>query len=464
MSDPANLGKDDRESSPFSRESTIIEGVEAVGSSGSAILIPQLPVHEMLNGECSMGPTSRLSRHNPTLRCLKLLALCALMSAFAHRAVGTTSAEVFELANGARLEGALLNPDASPRPYYLIGVSEGVKIALPVASVVRVEKLSDAVVEYERRRVLAPDTIEGQKMIAEWCRTNHLTDMANRHFERVLNFAPDDEAVHRALGHYKSGGEWTTRQKEMELLGLVNRNGRWMTPQEVLLADQRQEMTRREGQWRQSIQLWRSQLGSSQGEQARRAITSINDPLAIGPLVEVLRDERNEKVRELVLSALHRIGTPAADMEIAQWSFEEPFDDLRLTCFEYLKDRPGMDGYFIQALQSSDPGTINDAAFALKHVGDARAIFPLINALVTRHQYKETLGGDNQFDISMGSRGTGLGMGKTEVVRTRESRNADVLEALIELTGGVDFGYNVGQWRNWWKSRRQLAGFDPRRG
>jgi hypothetical protein len=111
-----------------------------------------------------------------------------------------------------------------------------------------------------------------------------------------------------------------------------------------------------------------------------------------------------------------------------------------------------------------DPNNVrlNRAAYALGRLGDRSVLSPLIDALMTTHYivlpaksdaYTATFsptgaGSPNSTPVSpLG--GTGLSAGEDRKTIPRTVSNQDVLEALIRLGGGVNFGFDKRAWRNW---------------
>jgi hypothetical protein len=96
---------------------------------------------------------------------------------------------------------------------------------------------------------------------------------------------------------------------------------------------------------------------------------------------------------------------------------------------------------------------VNRAGEALGMIGDAAAISPLIDALVTTHKYQLSPGA-NPGQISAdfgGSGGGGLSMGgKGPAIVKNDETNQGVLRALVKLSGKQNFDYDEQAWRNWY--------------
>jgi hypothetical protein len=108
---------------------------------------------------------------------------------------------------------------------------------------------------------------------------------------------------------------------------------------------------------------------------------------------------------------------------------------------------------------------VNRAAAGLAHMKDPIAIEPLIAALVTTHKYKIVKGNPNQTSASFGTGAPGgfsFGGGGEEIV-TKNLPNKNVLDALILLSGGVNFDFDVEAWKYWFASQKKPATINTRR-
>jgi len=199
---------------------------------------------------------------------------------------------------------------------------------------------------------------------------------------------------------------------------------------------------------------------------AKEQLQQINDPFAVEALLDALKSERRDWVRILYIDALARIGTVRAQQALAQWSLADPVEEVRLSCLDHLKQKrnPAVVDFFIGKLRSSDNVEVNRAAVALRHLGDRSAIGPLIEALVTTHRFKIQEGNPGQITTSFGTGGTGLSMGGGTKIVTRSFQNREVLDALVALTGGTNFSFDVPRWRAWYASQRRAEmTLNPRR-
>jgi len=379
---------------------------------------------------------------------------------------GTAGGEVFVLVNGGRVEGKLLNPDQLPRQDYLVRTPQGAEVTLTPDQVEDVIHRRPEEVQYESIRHGYPDTIEGQWELAEWCRQRHLLAARETHLRRIIELDPNHELARRALGYSRVGDRWMTQEERMLAEGYRRYKGRWRTSQEIELMERDQEKERAEGEWKQKLAMWRDWLGTDRHRLATENIEKIKDPNAIKALAYALEDESRDQARLMYVEALARIGTTGANRILAVWSMNDKVEEVRLTCLDYLKEKndPESVPYFIGRLASDSNAEINRAAKALGYLENPSAVGPLIDALVTVHQYKVTTGNPGQTSATFSNAGPGgLSVGSSTKIVSRNAPNRDVLDALVSLTGGVNFSFDVGRWKAWYATQMTRPNLDTRR-
>ena len=123
---------------------------------------------------------------------------------------------------------------------------------------------------------------------------------------------------------------------------------------------------------------------------ARTEIQAMNDPAAAEAVVAALRRENDPDLKRLWLEMAARLNSRAAVDALVDLSLNDPDDDIRHQCLEYLikSGRPGLATPYIRALKDSDNEIVNRAAAALGQIKDRDSIGPLIDALITKHRVK----------------------------------------------------------------------------
>jgi hypothetical protein len=376
--------------------------------------------------------------------------------------------DVFALSQGGQVVGEFQNPEQSPRETYLVKTPEGVLLTLARSQVKQVLRPKPEEIEYEKIRSQYPDTAEGQWNLAEWCKEQKLNAQRKVHLQRAIELDPAHEPAHKALGHIKVNGNWTTQREVMAEQGYRWHKDRWRTQQEIDILDEKQQANAAEKEWMQKIGRWLGWLATDRADEARAALLAIRDPVATKGLAAGLRNyQADPDVRVLLAQALAGMGTLQARKALAFGAIEDPVEDVRMACLELLKKKkePVIVDIFVAKLRDkkSSNATINRAGVALRVMGDRSAVGPLIDALVTVHKFKIGNANPGQMSTTFGSGGGGLSVGSQPKILRQQMQNPDVLDALVALTGQAALGFNVRLWRDWYDAQRNHEAPDVRR-
>ncbi len=369
-------------------------------------------------------------------------------------------ADVFELKDGGQIVGELV--ERSEGGVYLIRTPDGVEMTLDRKQLKRIVDQDETAVEYQRRSRTAPDTADAHRELAAWCREHEMMREADHHLRRVVELDPDDEDARRSLDFQNVGGRWLNREEMMRLRGFVYFEGEWRTPQDIAIRQRDDETGDGEANWVGKVRLWRSWLDNRREERVEEARTNfarLNDPQAAPALVKLLDDEEDDWVFDILLAALGRLDHPVAIQTLVAYSLEYEGSkpragEVRLDCLGYLtgKARPISILPYVQALKSKDNLIVNRAGEALGVLGDPAAISPLIDALVTTHQYEQAGNADQiqaGFDPNGGGGGLSMGGNGPKIVK-QDQENVRVHQALVKLSGGQNFDFDEKAWRSWY--------------
>lgn len=395
----------------------------------------------------------------------------ALTSCFALLAVAIglrgAAADVYELKDGGQVVGeAVDRPEADG---YVLRTPAGAEVTIARDQVRRIVQQDEVHAEYQRRSRTAPDTAEAHRELAAWCREQKLSEEAEHHLERVVDLDPADEAARTSLGYQRVGGRWLTRDEIMAARGLKFYEGKFRTPQDVAIRQRDKQADDANVDWFTKIRRWRGWLAKGrpgQFEEAQAQIAAIVDPQAAPALARLLDGEQDEQIFDLLLATLGRLDHPAAMQTLVAYSLESSDSEVRLQCLDYLVGgiRPVSILPYVKALKNKDNVIVNRAGEALGKIGDPAAVSPLIDALVTRHNYLIAGNQPGQINPVFGSGGGGLSVGGNgPKVEPRDKENLKVQRSLIKLSGNQDFGFDEKAWRAWYVDQQMRERINSRR-
>ncbi|HEY1065610.1 MAG TPA: HEAT repeat domain-containing protein [Pirellulales bacterium] len=371
-------------------------------------------------------------------------------------APGLAAADVFQLASGGRLVGELLNADEIPRETYDVKTPAGVVVSLDRRAVAKHEKQRPVLEEYAEIKPSFPDTLDGQRALAEWCRERHLNTQRDEALQRVIEFDPNDVPARRVLGHVKKDGVWISPDQAMVERGYILFRGRWRTPQEIQAVETAINRQKAEDAWTLKLERMRTEAMTLSPPQALLLFRGIRDPLALKPLVARLHAEGNRNMRTLYVQSINSIGGPSRIDLLGAISLCDRDEDVRVAALDCLRNarRPDVAAIYMSALRHPNPTIVNRAANALGILEAESAIPSLIDALVTLRNVRVSVGYWEFWDY-WHPVGTGFGRHRghhfkqTGVsLELQETQNEAVLATLERLTQ-QNFGYDKAAWRAW---------------
>lgn len=391
---------------------------------------------------------------------------------------GMGRGELFLLEQGGRIRGQWLNREDVDSSVYAIKLQIGGEVRLPRSSVRRVLQQSPAEQEYDTIRAAFPDDVSGQWELAEWCAARGLDGQREVHLRRIVELDPDHTQARRLLGYRRVHGQWMTREDEMAQRGMILYQGHYRTAQYIELDKRREARSRAEADWVRKIRRWCGWLTGRRGRKAlqgEKNLRAIRDPLAVDALNRQLQDDTHPEIRLLLVEVLSQIAREASQgggnrawaaiSVLVEQSLSDPHREVRLTCIDHLVDldHPAAVRPYVEALSSGENVRINRAAIALKELNSTRAISPLIDALVTTHTVQLPGRGPGQTSATFSPNGGGgIGVGGRPRRIRRSVRNAEVLSALVAISG-QNFNYDAQAWRAWYAAHQRATAFNARR-
>src|SRR5258706_6903196 len=107
------------------------------------------------------------------------------------------------------------------------------RVSVPLARVASVRSADSDLATYEQRAAkLAPDDAAGWAALARWAKARDLRTQSREAYERVLALDPGNLEANQALGLVERDGRWMTEEEANRANGLVPFEGGWVTPSE----------------------------------------------------------------------------------------------------------------------------------------------------------------------------------------------------------------------------------------
>jgi hypothetical protein len=373
------------------------------------------------------------------------------------------------LKDGGTLEGELLNPEEMNRRVYRIKTPEGLEITLEAKLVERIQpRERDVVIEYNRDAPLTNSTVENHFYWAKWCSENQLPDQVRVHWQQILELDPEHAEARKVLGYSRTPSGWVSHEDTYVKRGLIqDRQGRCKTPQQIEVENILGGQTEEAQHWQRTIRELYRRLPNPQAE---AELWAIRHPDAFVPIRKILVDETDPEKRKMLLRLLAQFSDVASLQFVAAWAIrpDEPYDEVRKLCVEELRKRIKEHPEIRQTVMAVYRNSLNPragqevillAAQAVADFGGYEAVPELIEVLVvmkteTYQPQAPTYG--------IGSGGSGFSQPGGPVTRQIPVTNQPVLSALRKLTG-VNFEFNQGAWREWYRQSQRSPSLNLRR-
>jgi hypothetical protein len=420
-----------------------------------------------------------------TLRSLLACTLCLT-------ACATAQGDLVRLKTGGELRGKLVKTGANDT--VVLETLGGAVVTVSRADVSLVTQRPLSVEEYESRLRQLANTLEAHWELAAWCKTKGLSAQRELHLQRVVEFDPDHEAAHLALGHTWKDGAWVDWEAYMAARGYVKHKGKYVTQQELELLEKTAAELKHEQEWYPKVRLWSGWLTGRDADRSQQGLTALRaiaDDDSSPAVLRFLGEHAARDVRLLGVEVLSKSGGLKAAQALAKLVLRDADQDVRLSALQSIPEEQfdAVQPLFIKELRNETNAIVCRAAQGLLRVGDERSIAPLIESLITSHKYEVRVPGTPGQTYAFGTNGTmaggvplppeieaGLRTGqypngvvilnpdgpgsalrmKTILVR-QDHQNAEALAALQRLTG-ESYGYDERLWRLWWAAKKADGG------
>ena len=402
------------------------------------------------------------------------------------------NADLVKLINGGELRGKII-PSSDAKIRIRVETLTGATVVVERSQVQFVTPRSLATEEYETRSRSVEDTADAHWELAEWCRQRGLTKQRETHLRRVTELAPDHEKAQSILGRVWHQGRWIDRDELMASQGYVKYKNKYITPQELEVIENTTDELERERSWFQKIRLWHGWLDGQHENRRPHAMTGLNsvdDPYAAPAIIKFLASDSRPAIRELAVSILVKISGAKSINGLVKLALFDEAIQIRKAALDGIGNAhyERAQKAFVTGLKNESNTVVCRAATALGQIGDKEAIKPLIEALVTVHQYQVAMDLPNNQTYSFSADGnfssntpavppgvmdavrsgqllppvfaapndTPAALKKNVTIRI-EHYNAESLAALGKLTQ-QNFGYDKRTWHLWWAAEKNASG------
>lgn len=375
-------------------------------------------------------------------------------------------ADTFELIGGGSFSGKLLNDRKSAT--WRIQTTDGIEVELPSTKFAKSTRLAG---ETEQRYVKSisakEDSIEAHRELAKECVTNNQKQLADAHYERLVELDPSDKQSWAELGYRQDKyGRWLQGERIQKSLGLVKKyEGRgWTTPQARAIVEVEKKQTLAKVDINNKIErALKNQNHPKFGQEATQFLSTLDNPLAIDLIVTKLKKEldqgRNGAPFMQMLEHMPGTTASAALIDLAMNSSNPIIVDRSIELL--MRTEPSQElaiRAFLNALGSKDLEIKDRAGSNLHGIADTRCIYAMINNLHTIVIRNQQVGGTNTVQSDGGVSSSTPG-----VISTKYQYNHDsILSALTQLTD-ENFGSDKKLWRQWYATKFADTNLDLRR-
>ena len=270
------------------------------------------------------------------------------------------------LKSGGSIEGTVEKINTEAGIAYRVTTPTGSTMLLQKSQVARIVTPSTDDEAYAARATAAADRVEAQFALAKWCREHKLSDEAQRHASRVVELDPTHAEARKMLNFRQVDGEWKTRDQAMADRGMVWFEGKYRTRQEMAINERDKILKERQTYWSVETKKWRRWLTDRRPERVQEAMANfkkVSDPLAGPSVAELLKKERNSKLRRYLAKVAAQISHQATVDALVTLSLSDPDPELRFQCLESLiqSRRPGLVTPYVKGLHNNDNRVVNRA-------------------------------------------------------------------------------------------------------
>ena len=174
--------------------------------------------------------------------------------------------DLIKLKAGGEIRGKLQKLPSESGEARIIETLTGGKITVDAQQIEFITNRPLSVEEYESRSKSIADTVDAHLELANWCSENHLISQRHAELEKVLLLEPDHAKARAALGYTNRDGEWMTRDELMRKNGYIKYKGRYVSTAELELLEKNEADLAEERKWFKKVKLWLSLMNSNNAQ------------------------------------------------------------------------------------------------------------------------------------------------------------------------------------------------------
>ena len=397
--------------------------------------------------------------------------------------VGAASADIVRLNDGGAVRGTIVSrPNGDG---ITVESLTGVTITVSRDDVAALNRRPIEAELYVDKAAAVADTVAAHRELAEWARSEGLRSAYREQLQEVIRLEPDDESARKSLGYVVHEGRWMTRDEIKMAEGFIQVGRKWVTPAEAALMTEIDETSERAKAWYPKAIDMRRRLKTAFGQERKHLLDEIafnDDRDALAAWRKIFASHPDVAIRTAYIVALSKWGHPQVVKPLAAMAVEDISDDVRQTAIDAVprKHSTFAAQALVRWLNDDDNIIIRRAAYAIGEIGDPAVTGRLVRSLQTGHwktvQYIDNTPAFGRSGNNIGYTGSPLLPPEVEAglrtgqypygvnvtppanrVRTKRVRilvrNEEVLKALIKTTG-QNFGYNELAWTSWWRRTR----------
>jgi len=384
-------------------------------------------------------------------------------------------ADEFRLKDGRIISGKLIRTDKikdadREETRLAIEIEAGVLVGIFQSDLIRSghAKADQREEAYLQEVAKLEETADAHFLLAQWCAKQELRDLARAHYLRTIELNPNHKLARAAVHHTLSdtSGRWIRREDQMAERGKVFYKGKWQFP-EFIPMDEQLELEKKEKALvlKEISRLHNDFLrgNADKSQQAAQQLNQLDNPRAIDYVVQLLLGKQKgglppatPALKQIYIALLSRYDIPHVAIALAHVSVNDAEPSVRTAAIDVLARQGRVVAIPVVAsnLRSKNNVIVNRAATVLGQLNAREAILPMINALITQHEFQ----GSPNDNFSAG----GLAMGGNKKQRV-DLQNESVLAALSQITGQGQLGYDKASWRAWYASLAAPPADDLRR-